>query len=165
MTVSATLASYLSRKAGPYDLVSHLHTESAAESAHLSHLPLKQVAKAVVLHDQDHYLMAVIPAMHKLMLPQVQKILGRRVVLAREDELPALFDDCETGAVPAIGQAFGLPLIWDDRLAEIEDVYIEAGDHENLIHLTRKQFLTLMCNKPHGEISCAEEDLYDLTHY
>ncbi|WP_036230793.1 aminoacyl-tRNA deacylase [Marinobacterium jannaschii] len=165
MTISSTLSGYIHQKAGNYDVIAHSCSESAVESASLADLPLKQVAKAVVLHDQDHYMMAVIPSMNKLMLPQLQQMLGRRLQLASEEELAPLFSDCEKGAVPAIGQAFGLPPVWDDQLAESEDIYVEAGDHRHLIHLKKKQFMELMRNKPHGEISCRPEDLYDLTHY
>ena len=46
-----------------------------------------------------------------------------------EEELKALFKDCETGAVPALSNAYGLKVIWDDQLKHASDIYIEAGDH------------------------------------
>ncbi|MEH6579532.1 MAG: YbaK/EbsC family protein [Amphritea sp.] len=165
MTISATLDSYLSDKTSSYDMVEHSFSTNAIESGCLSSVPLKQVAKAVVLHDQDHYLVAAIPSMNKLMLPQVEQILGCHAVLAKESELDALFQDCEQGAIPAIGQAFGMNVIWDDALQNEDDIYLEAGDHCHLIHLKNKQFLSLMKKNPHGVISCAPEELYDLTHY
>ena len=54
MTISATLDSYLSDKTSSYDMVEHSFSTNAIESGCLSSVPLKQVAKAVVLHDQDH---------------------------------------------------------------------------------------------------------------
>ncbi len=165
MTVSVTLDNYLAQKASAYDVVAHAFSESAVEAGSLSSVPLKQVAKAVVLHDQDRYLVAAIPSMNKLMLPQVEQILGRHAVLAKERELDSLFSDCAVGAIPALAQAFGLNVIWDDALLAEPDVYLEAGDHCNLIHLKHDQFEALMKNNPHGVISCAPEELYDLTHF
>lgn len=165
MSVTATLDSYLNNKGCHYDTVEHGHSASASESALLAAVPMKQVIKAVVLHDQNHYMLAAIPAMNKVMLPQLEQLTGCHAVLAKEGEIGRIFDDCELGAVPAIGQAYGLEVIWDDALSQDEDVYIEAGDHRNLIHLKQSQFKALMGDNPHGQISCAPEELYDLTHY
>jgi Ala-tRNA(Pro) deacylase len=73
--------------------------------------------------------------------------------MACEDEFKKLFGDCETGAVPALGEAYGLKVIWDDELAYTADVYIEAGDHEHLIWLERRDFRKLMKDLPHTIIS------------
>jgi len=162
MSVSATLTRYLDRKSPGYDLIEHGYTTSAVASAYASHLPLREVAKAVVLHDQDHYVMAVVPAMNRLVVSEVEQLLGRRLVLAKESELGPLFRDCEPGAIPALGQPFGLELVWDDSLAGDRDVYIEAGDHRHLVHLGHDQFMALMRNRPHGPISCAPEEVWDL---
>ncbi|MGH1463000.1 MAG: aminoacyl-tRNA deacylase [Neptuniibacter sp.] len=165
MSVSTTLKSYLDNKHCAFDTVQHMPSSSATESALFAAVPIKQVIKAVVLHDHNHYMLAAIPAMNKVMLPQLEQITGCHTVLAKEDEISRIFGDCELGAIPAIGQAYGLEVIWDDSLCEDEDLYIEAGDHRNLIHLKRSQFQMLMKKNPHGEISCAPEELYDLTHY
>lgn len=165
MSVTATLDSYLHNKSCDYDTVTHSPSTTACESALYSAVPMKQVIKAVLLHDHNHYMLAAIPAMNKVMLTQIEQITGCRTELATEAEIGRIFGDCEIGAVPAIGQAYGLDVIWDDSLTDDEDLYIEAGDHRNLIHLKREQFKSLMKNNPHGEISCSPDDLYDLTHY
>jgi Ala-tRNA(Pro) deacylase len=79
--------------------------------------------------------------------------LGRELCLAEEREFGSLFKDCEIGAVPALGEAYGLQVIWDDDLQYTADVYIEAGDHEHLIWLDRKDFMQLMSSLPHNIIS------------
>lgn len=165
MSVTTTLNNYLQKNLKSYETVAHIHSTSACESALLAAVPMKQVVKAVVLHDKNQYMLAAVPAMNKVMLPQLEEITGCHAVLAKESEIERIFDDCASGAVPAIGQAYGLEVIWDDALTEDDDLYIEAGDHCNLIHLKQAQFQSLMKNKRHGEISCAPEELYDLTHY
>ncbi|MGH1431732.1 MAG: aminoacyl-tRNA deacylase [Neptuniibacter sp.] len=165
MSVTATLDSYLHNKSCDYDTLSHSPSSTACESALLSAVPIKQVIKAVLLHDHNHYILAAVPAMNKVMLPQIEQITGCRAELAKEAEINRIFGDCALGAVPAIGQAYGLDVIWDDSLSADDDLYIEGGDHCNLIHLKQAQFQALMKNNPHGEISCPPEDLYDLTHY
>ena len=64
---------------------------------------------------------------------------------------------CESGAVPALGEAYGLQVIWDDELQYTSDVYIEAGDHEHLIHLRGEDFRHIMEKLPHSVISAGKE--------
>jgi Ala-tRNA(Pro) deacylase len=77
--------------------------------------------------------------------------------MAEEDELRALYRDCDLGAVPALSNAYGLEVIWDDQLRSVPDIYIEAGDHEHLVHLSGEEFNRLLRGMPHNIIS-AEKD-------
>jgi len=95
----------------------------------------------------------VLPASHSLEIAWVNEELDRNLVMASEAEFAKLFVDCEPGAVPAFGAAYGIEVIWDDDLKYTADVYIEAGDHEHLIWLEGKAFKKLMSSLPHTIIS------------
>jgi Ala-tRNA(Pro) deacylase len=153
MAIARTLTNYLVEKGIEYKLVEHTHTPTAVASAHAAGLPAHQVAKAVVLGDDDGYVVSVLPANHSLEIGWVNEALGRTLELASEGELKNLFADCEAGAVPALGEAYGVQVIWDDELAYTSDIYIEAGDHEHLIWLDRRDFKKLMASLPHTIIS------------
>jgi Ala-tRNA(Pro) deacylase len=153
MAIAKTLINYLEDRGVDYRLIEHEHTPTAAASAHASHLPAHQVAKAVVLRDDKGYVISVLPANHSLEITWVNEELDRTLEMACEDEFKKLFGDCETGAVPALGEAYGLQVIWDDELAYTSDVYIEAGDHTHLIWLERRDFRKLMADLPHTIIS------------
>jgi len=153
MAIATTLIGYLKEKGIRYDLVEHAHTETAVDSAHAANLPPHQVAKAVVLRDDAGYILSVLPANHCLEIDWVNQELGRKLELACEKEFGELFVDCDPGAVPALGQAYGIQVIWDDELAYTADIYIEAGDHEHLIWLDRHDFKKLMGSLPHSIIS------------
>jgi Ala-tRNA(Pro) deacylase len=157
MAIATTLRSFLEDHQVEYDMVEHIHSETALESAHSAHVPGHQVAKAVVLEDADGYIVSVLPSTNRLDLEWVNETLGRKLVMAREDELPDLFEDCELGAVPALSNAYGLDVIWDEQLTTASEIYIEAGDHENLIHMHGDAFFKLMEDIPHSIIS-AEKD-------
>ena len=157
MAIAKTLTRYLKERGVDYQLVEHAHTATAEASAHAAHLPTHQVAKAVVLKDAEGYVLSVVPANHSVELGWVNDALERELELACEDEFKKLFADCETGAVPALGEAYGVPVIWDDELAYTADVYIEAGDHEHLVWLERRDFRKLMSGLPHTIISKDEE--------
>lgn len=153
MAIAKTLIKYLDERGINYELVEHAHSPTAEASAHQAHVPVHQVAKAVVLRDSDGYVVSVLPANHSLEIDWVNEEMGRQLEMAAEDEFKKLFADCELGAVPAIGDAYGVPVIWDDELAYTADIYIEAGDHEHLIWLERRDFKKLMSSLPHTIIS------------
>ena len=157
MAIAQTLIKYLKDRGIDYEMVEHAHTPTAVASAHAAHVPTHQVAKAVVLRDDTGYVVSVLPANHSLEVGWVNDALERKLELACEDEFKKLFADCETGAVPAIGDAYGLKVIWDDELAYTADIYIEAGDHEHLIWLERRDFKKLMSGLPHTIISKDDE--------
>lgn len=153
MAIAQTLMNYLEQRGVDYDLLEHKHTATAVASARAANLPAHQVAKAVVLRDEAGYVISVLPASHTLEIDWVNDALQRSLDLAEEKEFKALFADCEPGAVPALGDAYGIRVIWDDELQYTADVYIEAGDHEHLIWLDRKDFKKLMSALPHTIIS------------
>ena len=130
MAMSTTLKQYLTQQHITYDLVPHRHTESSMNAAGAAHISAAKIAKPVILEDENGYVMAVVPAHHHVRINKLNKVLGRKMGLATEQELKSLFLDCEVGAIPPIGQAYGIETIIDDCLGKCPDLYLEAGDHE-----------------------------------
>jgi Ala-tRNA(Pro) deacylase len=73
--------------------------------------------------------------------------------MATERELANIFRDCDVGAIPVLGQAYGLDVVMDDCLCDRTDIYFESGDHEDLIHMRGDEFESLMRGAQHGEFS------------
>ena len=157
MAIATTLKSYLEKHHVDYDMVHHSHSATALESAHSAHVPAHQVAKAVVLEDENGYVVSVLPSVNRLDLEWVNESLGRTLVIAHESELLNLFQDCDVGAIPALSNAYGLDVIWDEQLTNASEIYIEAGDHENLIHMHGDEFCKLMEDLPHNIISAGKD--------
>ena len=147
MSMAFTLERYLQAAPAPFDLLSHRHSATSLEAARLSHIPGAQLAKAVMLEDSaQHYLMAVLPATKKVELAPISAFAGCEMHLATEDELHKLFADCENGAVPPLGSAYGMQTVWDETLLAEADLYFEAGDHETLVHMKTSDFIRLLGN-------------------
>jgi Ala-tRNA(Pro) deacylase len=144
MAIASTVSRYLAEYDVPYDVMGHTHTATSAESATVAHVPGNRLAKSVVLEDGEGYLMVVLPANRRIDLGELQRQLQRNLELASEYELGNLFSDCEIGALPALGPAYGLETLVDDAIAEQPEIYFEAGDHEQLIHVSAEVFETLM---------------------
>ncbi len=138
-----------------YDLRPHAQSHTAAESAHKAHIPEECVVKGVLLRDRrsGRYLMALTPASNRLRLGWVVPEGEQELVMAQEQELVDLFPDCELGAVPGFGQAYGLDMIWDDQLARQDELYFEAGRHDELVRIEHDEFLKLFGSYRHATIS------------
>jgi Ala-tRNA(Pro) deacylase len=153
MGVATTLQDYLESRGIAYEVVEHPHTDSAMRAAEAAHVPGDQVAKPVLLGDDHSYLLAVIPATHRLELDRLNQMMARSLEMLPEDEIEATFTDCERGAIPAIGEAYGVDVVIDPSLMHQADVYFESGDHEHLIHLHGDVFRGLMEHAPRAQVS------------
>ena len=155
MSTAIRLSNFLKLSQADYRVVSHGHTQTAADSAHAAFVPTSRVAKSVLLRDRldGHYLIALAPACNRVDLGRVREGIAADPVIAREAELGAVFPDCEPGAVPGFGQAYQVEMIWDDELGEQPSVFLEAGDHRELIEIERAEFHRLFDGFPHMAIS------------
>lgn len=153
MSIAPTLRKYLTAENIQYDEIPHDLTMSSTRTAEACHISGDRLAKAVVLRHDGGYMLAIVPASHHLRLSDLKARLGDDVTMANETEINRLFVDCTHGAVPAVGRCYGLDLIVDDSIEAQPEVYIEAGDHETLLHLTHAQFARLTANAPHGRFS------------
>ena len=153
MALAITLQQYLADQNIPYEVITHRPTISSSMTAEASHVSGDCVAKAVIVKDEDHFVMAVLPASHHVKLGDLSSVLGRAVRLATEDEASELFPDCSTGAIPSLGAAYGVDMVVDDSLAKQPEVYFEGEDHTSLVQVSAKRFFWLMQNAAHGHFS------------
>ena len=152
MTLAPTLQKYLDQTV-TYELISHDATMSSTRTAEACHVSGNCLAKGVVLRRKGGYLLAILPASHRIHLPALRMQLGDTIDLASEDEIARLFCDCERGAVPPVGECYGLDVIVDDSIDTQPDVYLEGGDHITLIHVGQGQFARLNVEARHGRFS------------
>lgn len=153
MGMAISLQAFFESHPLDYSVVSHDYTESSQRTAAVVHRTGYKLAKSVLLKDEDSYLLAVLPACHRLHLGQLHQALGRNLGLATEAEVSTLFGDCVLGAIPPAGVLYDLDTIVDEALLEQDDIYFEAGDHEQLVHMKRADFSKLLGNAKRGRFS------------
>jgi Ala-tRNA(Pro) deacylase len=154
MAIAMTVSNYLDQYGVDYDILSHPHTVTSGQSAEAAHVPGTRLAKSVLLEDDGGYLMVVLPSNRQVDLGELHRQMNRSLGLATESELVRLFSDCEIGALPALGPAYGIETVVDDAIAEQPDIYFEAGDHEQLVHVSAETFSTLLGDSTrHGRFS------------
>ena len=153
MAISMKLQEFLDGQGIEFDLLPHRHTYNSSSTAEATHVPGDSLAKAVLLEDAQGYLMAVIPSTHRLNLAMLRSTLHRPLELATEGELGELFPDCELGAVPPLGNVFGLETVVELSLLNRPDIWFEAGDHEDVVHVAGSQFKPLLENAKRAPFS------------
>jgi len=153
MSLAPTVQRFLDSQHVPYRMLHHTYAETMMSSAMAAQLPAHKVAKGVVLKDEEGFVMAMVPSDRMADLDAINRRLNRLLEPAAQQDINILFRDCNQGAVPSLGQAYNMPVIWDDALTLEEDCYFECGDHMDLLRLDRASFEHLMHAHPHGAIS------------
>jgi Ala-tRNA(Pro) deacylase len=145
MTALERTLEYLDRRLVRYAHTQHPVAYTAREVAAVEHMPAHRLAKTVVFLGEEGYGLALVPADTFVDLQDLRTILGSPAVrLATEEEIAALFPTCELGAMPALGNLFGLPVYVDHGLAEEEFMAFNAGTHRDLVHMSTADFLRLV---------------------
>jgi Ala-tRNA(Pro) deacylase len=134
----------LERRGLEYQLLPHDRTQTARAEAKAVGIPASDVAKTVVLTTENGYVRAVVPASDRLDLAKTRELLDDRLSrLATEEELGAAYPTFELGAVPPFGGPSGDRVIVDRALAELDEVVLEAGSHDQSVKLRTLDLVTL----------------------
>lgn len=153
MSVAPTVQNYLREINIDFDLVPHDPAYTATRIAQAAHVPGSSVAKGVLLNTDHGYMMAVVPASCRVDLSALSHQIKARLGLASENEVDMIFDDCDPGATPPCATAYSMKVIVDTSLDEMDDIYLESGDHETLIHVDKQGFATMMADAEHADIA------------
>jgi Ala-tRNA(Pro) deacylase len=128
----AAVTDFLEREGVAYEVVEHERTESAAAEARAAGVPPSDVAKTVVLRDQEGVRLAVIPASERLDMHKLKEELeSKGLRLVTEQEMAEEFEDFEVGAVPPFGPMFQALELVDERLLGHDRILCSGGDHEH----------------------------------
>lgn len=150
MAISPTLKSYLSQNNVQFTLVPHRHTGSSMETAQAAHIPGDALAKAVGMKHDGGYVMVVIPSNQHVDAADFKRRFGHGFELASEADLSTALPDCAVGAVPPVGAAWGMDVYLDDCLVAREEIFFEAGDHEELVRMSGPEFESLLQTADRG---------------
>jgi Ala-tRNA(Pro) deacylase len=144
MPLSGRLQNFLDSCHASYCLTTHRSAYTANQVASAEHLPAREVAKSVVVVADQHYYIIAVPANRHVDLREVRAALrAHHVRLATETEMADLFPDCEVGANPPVGKAYGMPVLLDAELAVQPRLTFNAGTHRECLHMDTREFREL----------------------
>jgi len=128
-----------------YEVTEHRPSFSAQRMAAEEHEQGKFVAKPVIVKADGKFLMCVVSSSSRIDMAVLKTQLGAASVeLAKEDEMAAIFSDCELGAEPPFGNLYDLPTIIDKTLTADDHIIFQAGSHEKAIRLAMDDYLKLV---------------------
>jgi Ala-tRNA(Pro) deacylase len=153
MSLAHRVENFLERHEVDFSVQLHPWSSSSLAAAHSAHVDEDSVAKSVVLEDERGFVLAVLPASHRLELDRLRTELGRALHLSGESAATRLFPDCAVGAIPPLGAAYGLETVLDTKLEGREEIFFEGGDHESLVRVAGNVFLDLLTNAAVAEIA------------
>lgn len=153
MAIAERLKTYLESAGVLYEVVPHPRTATSSESAQAAHISGECVVKSVVIHHEEGYLLAAVPSTHRIDLGTLRDLAGARLGLAAESEIGEIFPDCDLGAVPPVGDAYGVKVVLEESVSDLPEVYFEGGDHTTLIRVTGDAFRSMMKDARRGRFS------------
>ena len=127
MNIPASVRNYLARKGGQYKVYAAPAGQSFAEAVRAARVPVQKLVRSVVLKDGATYLMAVYPAAHRLDLATLNSGARRNFAPCSVAEANGLLQDCDAAAAPPLGAAYGLKVIVDQAVEDLDEVYFGAG--------------------------------------
>lgn len=145
MPVAQNVAQFLKSSGIAYEVMQHPEAFTAQEVAATVHVTGKEVAKTLVVNADGKYLMAVIPAPHKLSLRLLKDLLSAKEVrLATETELTQLFPECEVGAMPPFGNLYNMAVYMSTALKDRQEIIFNACTHTEVIKISYADFERLV---------------------
>lgn len=141
MPVASRLEKLLGQTHSSYKVLPHSRAYTAQEVAQLTHVHGKHMVKAVIIVADGQHIMLAVPASAKVDLEALRIKLGAKEIrLAEEREFSGDFPDCEIGAMPPLGNLYGLRLIAAEPLKRDAEVVFNAGNHLEIIRMKEDEW-------------------------
>ena len=141
----SSLKQFLDEKAFKYVVISHSLAYKAQGVAASAHISGNELAKTVIVKLDGELAMAIVPASRQVDLERLKLDTGAKAVeLASEAEFRRRFPDCETGAMPPLGNLYGMKVYADVSLTEDTEIAFNAGTHRDLVRLAWADFARLV---------------------
>jgi Ala-tRNA(Pro) deacylase len=141
----ALVSHFLGEAGIAHDVIEHRATYSAIEEARAAHQEPRHTAKTLLLHDQDGWRIAVLPANRRLDMGRARRLLSGtgHLRLATEAEMQEAFPFFDVGALPPVGPMLPLPEVLDVRLLYRDEVLCAGGDHRHGVRLDPRDLLRI----------------------
>ena len=141
--VTQRLERWLRERGARFRLIEHAPVFTSEEASRVRGTPIEAGAKALVLQAEDQVVHVVLPGHRRVYNARLRAVLGTRTLrFATPEELLAL-TGCVPGAVPPLGNLFGLPVLVDEELTQREEIAFNAGSNAVSIVMRCADFLRL----------------------
>jgi Ala-tRNA(Pro) deacylase len=134
---------YLADNGVKFEVDVHEHVYTAQEVAASEHVTGHIFAKPVIVAAGEEFHMLVVPASRHVDMRKASDLVGAELEMATEGDMKRIFPDCEIGAEPPFGSAYGLKTYVDESLMGMDRIVFRAGDHDHTITIALEDFARL----------------------
>lgn len=144
MNIPNRIKQFLEVKKVPYEVVSHEKRDTAIATAQVEHVSSDHMLKVVMVKVKGKNTMVVIPANRMVDIFKLEEAFNTKDISVEEEkDFETLFPDCQRGAMPPLGGLYGLPCYVDETLKDKQEVYFNAGTHEETVKMTMKDYISI----------------------
>lgn len=153
MPIAVKLNQYLSRQGVFVHEIPHERAVSLECAISKANVTPDTTLKSVLMIDVKGAVMAVFPFPAELNIDAVNQALGRNLQRLTPEQSDKLFTDCEPGAHPPIGGAYGIPMIIDESLLEQDLFYLQSGCNTTMLQMDGRAFRLAIAGANKGAIA------------
>lgn len=119
-----------------YDIILHTETFTSMRTAQATHTKGIEFAKPMMINVDGKMIMAVLPANYRVDVKRIKEIMGaKKATIATEEEFRYLFKDSAIGAMPPMGNLYGMDVIMDKDMSNDTNIAFNACNHQEIIRM------------------------------
>ncbi len=126
-----------------HEVMQHEPVLTSEDAARVRNTPLAEGAKALVMYADGKPIMVVVPADKKANTNSLKKTYNIKDLRMASKEEAETVTRTKIGAIPPLGNLFGIPLYVDETLGNNEMVVFNAGEHTKSIRMKYRDFVTV----------------------
>lgn len=134
------VAQFLSDHQVSFQEILHPPAYRAQRRAKMLRVSGRHVARCALLATSQGFLVAILPATHRMDAFLLERNLPGFSRMATEPEIADIFRDCEWGVVAPFGSLYGIATILDESIRPEDTIHFEGPLHSTALRLRCKDF-------------------------
>lgn len=140
LSTQEAVLTLLKSKGVQYRLIEHDPAFTSEDVTRIGGIEPSQVAKALVMLADGKPFLVILPCSRKVDFKKFKSLTGVRNLEMAAPEQVQRICGVEVGAVPPLGNLFGLPTYIDVHLTNEEQIVFSAGSHVMSIRMSYGEF-------------------------
>lgn len=145
MALKAEVKDFMDKSGVSYEAISHPQVFSTVEEAKALGIDADAILKNLIIKIKDTEIFAIIPGGHRIDMYKVRHLAGsKHARLISEEEMAKDYPGYEIGAVPPLGELFGVKVYLEKQLIPHDVVIFSGGTHTDSVKMKCQDFVSLV---------------------
>lgn len=143
MPIPKKVEGYLKKAKVKFEGIGHKTVYTAYDLAQTLKKDLKEIAKTLVVKSDNAYKLVVVPAVSRLDLKKLKKVLGAKSLSIIDEKTMARVFKVKPGAISAFGALHKVGTVVDKSLLKAKDAIFQVGTFTDSVKMKVKDFIGL----------------------